>query len=63
MFTNLWVSALFYVPMVTTYVHPLFGLGVSTAMVVWHYRYEPFVKKKKKVIEMEEFDPMELIWD
>ena len=61
-FTNLWVTALFYVPMVTTYIHPLFGLGVSTAMVFWHYRYEPFLKKKQ-AIEMEPFDPMDLIWD
>ena len=48
--------------MVTTYIHPLFGLGVSTAMVFWHYRYEPFLKKKQ-TIETEPFDPMDLIWD
>mgnify|MGYP000433322725 FL=1 len=61
-FTNLWVTALFYVPMVPTYIHPLLGLGVSTAMVVWHFRYEPFLKKKQ-AIEVEPFDPMDLIWD
>ena len=63
---TIWVTALFYVPMVTTYIHPLFGLGVSTDMVFWHYRHQPF---KRALDQLEEkydpipFDPMDLILD
>ena len=67
MYSYVWATALFYVPMVTTYIHPLFGLGVSTAMVYWHYRHQPF---KRALDQLEEnyrpptpFDPMELILD
>ena len=65
--SGLWVTALFYVPMVTTYIHPLFGLGVSSMMLVWHYRHQPF---KRALDQLEEnyhepvpFDPMDLILD
>ena len=44
---NIGVTLLFYAPMVATYVNPLFGLGLSTLMVVWHYRYQPFKRAIK----------------
>ena len=57
--SNLWVTALFYVPMVSTYIHPLLGLTVSTGMVFWHYRYQPFKRALDKLVP-EPLDPMEI---
>ena len=41
------VIGLFYVPAAATYVHPLLGFGVSTLMIVLHYRYQPFKRAIK----------------
>ena len=41
------VIGLFYVPAAATCVHPLLGFGVSTLMIVLHYRYQPFKRAIK----------------
>ena len=59
---NIGVTLLFYAPMVATYINPLFGLGLSTLMVVWHYRYQPFKRALDQLVP-EPLDPMEIISD
>ena len=59
---NIGVTLLFYAPMVATCVNPLFGLGLSTLMVVWHYRYQPFKRALDQLVP-EPLDPMEIISD
>ena len=58
MLNYIWVTSLFYVPMLTTYINPLLGLGVTSAIVLWHYRHKPF---KHEFEKLEELDPREVI--
>ena len=54
MLNYIWVTSLFYLPMITTYINPLLGLGVTSAIVIFHYSYKPF---KHKLNELEPLDP------
>ena len=60
-------TVIFYTPMAATYIHPVLGLTVSTAFILWHYRHQPF---KNALDQLERnyrpptpFSPMEIIRD
>ena len=55
MLNYIWVTSLFYVPMLTTYINPLLGLGVTSAIVLWHYRHKPFKHALEE--QLEPLDP------
>ena len=58
---HLWVTCLFYVPMITTYIHPLLGVGVTSALLAWHYTYPPFKHEMNKLQSVRSLDPREPI--
>ena len=64
-FLQFLVTSLFYAPVVGTMAHPVVGLTVSTLLVIWHYRHQPFKRALDQMdslyVPPEPFDPMEII--
>ena len=62
MFKELGITLLFYVPAAATYMNPLLGLSVSTLLVFWHYRHQPFKRALDQLVPYP-LDPMEIVMD
>lgn len=56
------VTLLFYAPVGATWFNPIMGLGVTTLMVIWHYRHQPFKRALDQLVP-ETLDPREVIQD